>query len=61
MTVPKNYPLPFDPDDRRLDDEVVALVAELLQFKGFPFVQDGPDFDRLRDALHRFVYADGGR
>jgi hypothetical protein len=60
MTVP-NYPLPFDPDDRRLNDEVVALVAELLQFKGFPFVQDGPDFDRLRDALRGFVYADGGR
>lgn len=61
MTTPA-YPVSFDPDDRRLDDQVVGLVADLLHFKGFPFIGDPgtADFERLRNALHGFVY-DGAR
>jgi hypothetical protein len=55
MTVP-NYPLPYDPSDDRLDDDLVGLVADLIQFRtGYPDI-DGPDLDRLREALRNFLY-----
>jgi hypothetical protein len=46
------YPIP--PDDQ-LTDDLVGLVADLLTFHGYPFI-DGADLDRLRDALQRFLY-----
>lgn len=56
-TVAKIYPIP--PDDR-LTDEVVELVADLLTHRGYPFIDDGADLDRLREALRQFLYGPDG-
>lgn len=55
--VPK-YPLPYDPSDDRLDEDLVGLVADLIAFRtGYPHI-DGPDLERLRQALRWFLYRD---
>lgn len=48
------YPIPFDD---RLSDRLVAAVADLLADRayGLPFVPDD-ELDRLRQALHGFLY-----
>jgi hypothetical protein len=54
------YPLPYDPADDRLDDQLLELVADLIVFRtGHPFIT-GPDLAALREVLHGFLYAEGG-
>jgi hypothetical protein len=54
------YPLPYNPADDRLDDELVELVADLIVFRtGHPLIT-GPDLAELREVLHGFLYAKGG-
>lgn len=54
-TVPNaaHYPIP---QDDRLTDEVVELVADPLCHRGFPPIFSEPDLNRLRDALSLFLY-----
>lgn len=47
------YPIP---QDDRLTDLVVELVADLLTHHGFPPAFSRPDLQRLRDALSVFLY-----
>jgi hypothetical protein len=50
------YPVPYDPSDDRLDDQLVGLAGDLIVYRtGYPYI-DGPDLDRLREALHWFLY-----
>lgn len=62
MTVPnpapqRVYPLPYDPADDRLSDDLVELVADLIVFlTRHPFIT-GPDLAELRKVLHGFLYA----
>lgn len=50
---PARYPIP---QDDRLTDLVVELVADLLCHRGFPSIFSEPDLHRLRDALALFLY-----
>lgn len=47
------YPIP---QDDRLTDTIIGLVADLLHHHGFPPVFARRDLKRLRDAISAFLY-----
>jgi len=52
----RTYPLPWSESDHRFDAILVEVVTDLLHHHGYPFINDGPDFDALANALHGFLY-----
>ncbi|AGL15801.1 hypothetical protein [Actinoplanes sp. N902-109] len=50
------YPIPAGTPADGLTDDIVNAVADLLQSHGYPLIADGPDLDRLRAHLDRFLY-----
>ncbi|SCF13361.1 hypothetical protein GA0070216_105247 [Micromonospora matsumotoense] len=52
-----NYPVPYNDDDQRLDDDLICDVRTALMKRGFPELTK-VDYGMLEVMLARFVYAE---